>query len=1012
MADTAQTSSGKRTYEERNSLEPENNTPNLKRVCPPTEPGPSEEGATENQLASSGAAMSTAKPRSKLTCFRISGIPVSWNKDDLVRALRLFDPDFKDALKLSLFPACSGRTLTALLRLDPLTCSDYFRRMESRQEQYELIQGDPDIYLVIDRHFLGLTPLNAAGDDVLVDVVAVTGLAGHAFGSWCSNHTGCMWLQDLLPADLQSIRVMTYGYNSSLTRDTVEQTFVDYRRSFIHALMDARSKVESRPIIFIGHSMGGILILQVLLQAKARLQYRSLFDCTKAISFFATPHQGLYVKQLLEMAHDTGSGSKTEFIKQLNEGSYFLDTQREDISSLWESVSDIEIATFYEIKRTPTVSKGSSGSWARDGEDVQMVNKNSAMLFWPFEHRIPVDCNHRDIVKFSAGVDSTYRSVVNYMTRWVDSLQRLSGRGTETLSQRAKSKAQKILDWFFLEDIAKRHENLSDKRGDGIGTWALSTPEFSRWLGGDSESSSLLWVAGIAGSGKTYFSSLVVDHLFESFKASGSVGVSYIYFDYKERDHQRPIDIMSSVIKQLAGQLPQFPNKLVALYDECTGYQRRPDIKELRSLLLQLAKLFTRSFIVLDALDECDQEDQREALLPLFHQLKTNGFNLLVTSRPHPIDIQDSFRDVPCINYMAQDKDIKVYIDNRIDMMPRAKGLIRGSKIEDQFISNLISAANGVILFISLNVDFLCQQPTRHDILAELSKIRSAGDQETRMDRTYDRIMTSIRAQNPRSVKLAIKILTWLVAARRLLTLQELQDAVAIKLGHNELDKDRVPPPAIILDTCCGLVMIDEISKEVRLTHFTVHQYLLKEGIIADDMHQIIARASLTYLSFDLPLIEYEVVNSYFSTNYEDVMIDSDSYEKCVGSHPLLEYIAISLSYHLTFDELKTLPYIREFLSEPKQTTIYLQVLYQYIWMLKGDIQRSVLWRVHSQIHIATFIGHRAMVEYILLHEATSIESRDHNGNTPLHIAAACGKRAIASLLLEGGANIEAQDVE
>lgn len=53
-----------------------------------------------------------------------------------------------------------------------------------------------------------------------------------------------MWLQDLLPADLQSIRVMTYGYNSSLTRDTVEQTFVDYRRSFIHALMDARSKVE------------------------------------------------------------------------------------------------------------------------------------------------------------------------------------------------------------------------------------------------------------------------------------------------------------------------------------------------------------------------------------------------------------------------------------------------------------------------------------------------------------------------------------------------------------------------------------------------------------------------------------------------------------------------------------------------------------------------------------------------------------------------------------------------
>jgi hypothetical protein len=113
--------------------------------------------------------MSTAKPRSKLTCFRISGIPVKWNKDDLLLALRSFDPDFNDARKLSLFPACSGRTQTALLRLDPLMCSEYFRRIDSTQEQYELIEGDPDIYLVIDKHLLGLTPLNTPGDDAIVE---------------------------------------------------------------------------------------------------------------------------------------------------------------------------------------------------------------------------------------------------------------------------------------------------------------------------------------------------------------------------------------------------------------------------------------------------------------------------------------------------------------------------------------------------------------------------------------------------------------------------------------------------------------------------------------------------------------------------------------------------------------------------------------------------------------------------------------------------------------------------
>lgn len=71
-----------------------------------------------------------------------------------------------------------------------------------------------------------------------------------------------------------------------------------------------------------------------------------------------------------------------------------------------------------------------------------------------------------------------------------------------------------------------------------------------------------------------------------------------------------------------------------------------------------------------------------------------------------------------------------------------------------------------------------------------------------------------------------------------------------------------------------------------------------------------------------------------------------------------------------------------------------------------------VSWIVHSEIHIETFIGHRAMVEYILLHEPASIESRDHNRNTPLHIAVNFGQRAIASLLLEAGASIESQDID
>lgn len=34
-------------------------------------------------------------------------------------------------------------------------------------------------------------------------IIAVTGLAGHAFGSWRSRGSPRMWLRDLLPKDIE-----------------------------------------------------------------------------------------------------------------------------------------------------------------------------------------------------------------------------------------------------------------------------------------------------------------------------------------------------------------------------------------------------------------------------------------------------------------------------------------------------------------------------------------------------------------------------------------------------------------------------------------------------------------------------------------------------------------------------------------------------------------------------------------------------------------------------------------
>jgi hypothetical protein len=117
------------------------------------------------------------------------------------------------------------------------------KELHSKQDQ--LIPGD-DSDIVIDSNFYGLTPLNSLAREIAADVVAVTGLAGHAFGSWKNRTSKRMWLRDFLSKDIPNLRVMTYGYKSNLVGDITDdfQTLLDYTKDLIHALETVRRSDE------------------------------------------------------------------------------------------------------------------------------------------------------------------------------------------------------------------------------------------------------------------------------------------------------------------------------------------------------------------------------------------------------------------------------------------------------------------------------------------------------------------------------------------------------------------------------------------------------------------------------------------------------------------------------------------------------------------------------------------------------------------------------------------------
>jgi hypothetical protein len=63
-----------------------------------------------------------------------------------------------------------------------------------------------------------------------------------------------------------------------------------------------------------------------------------------------------------------------------------------------------------------------SGTYGRDGEQSEVVNRFSAQLYIPTEERVPIEENHMNMVKFASAEDRTYRIVVRHLKEWVNTI--------------------------------------------------------------------------------------------------------------------------------------------------------------------------------------------------------------------------------------------------------------------------------------------------------------------------------------------------------------------------------------------------------------------------------------------------------------------------------------------------------------------------------------------------------------------------------------------------------------
>lgn len=183
----------------------------------------------------------------------------------------------------------------------------------------------------------------------------------------------------------------------------------------------------------------------------------------------------------------------------------------------------------------------------------------------------------------------------------------------------------------------------------------------------------------------------MIDHLR---RLTPGYGVAYIYFDYKDEQQHKPTRVLASLAKQLICQIPQTPLQIIELQANLQKEERTPTFEELYSAFTVTLVSFPRVFLAFDALDECKPDDQRK-LLPLFERMKEDGFNIFLTSRPYSANIHLSLVHAEHIEILANEEDIKFYLEEKLNENPQAKLLFQKAKCDD-ITSNLMACTQGM----------------------------------------------------------------------------------------------------------------------------------------------------------------------------------------------------------------------------------------------------------------------------------------------------------------------------
>ncbi len=154
---------------------------------------------------------------------------------------------------------------------------------------------------------LGLSPVfKCENSQPRGDIVFVHGLAGHPWGTWHPKSKKDnqdldfwpYWLGEELQADGTDVNVWTFGYDAPRSKYSGWGMSLFDQASNLLKNLEVKD-IGDRPLIFVTHSMGGLVVKKVIRTAQDFDDKKAIIEQTKGIVFLSTPHQGSDLANLI-----------------------------------------------------------------------------------------------------------------------------------------------------------------------------------------------------------------------------------------------------------------------------------------------------------------------------------------------------------------------------------------------------------------------------------------------------------------------------------------------------------------------------------------------------------------------------------------------------------------------------------------------------------------------------------------------------------------------------------------